>query len=129
MYNRTNHSKSNSCTGPRFAGVVTIIPDENGSEDEPVIMWRGVTRPCTAYPDASLGPRARPTDALGVPRTVLPLSHVLAYYTVPGLGAGGYQMDYENTKSFVHVPRTRTRPWGPGRVPPMRSGFPARYYL
>ena len=101
MYNRTNHSKSNSCTGPRFAGVVTIIPDENGSEDEPVIMWRGVTRPCTAYPDASLGPRARPTDALGVPRTVLPLSPVLACYTVPGLGAGGYQMDYENTKSFT----------------------------
>ena len=26
---------------------------------------------------------------------------VLACYTVPGLGAGGYQMDYENTKSFT----------------------------
>jgi hypothetical protein len=52
--------------GPRFAGVVTIIPDENGSEDEPVIMWRGVTGLCTAYPDAFPGPPARPTDALGV---------------------------------------------------------------
>jgi hypothetical protein len=27
------------------------------------------------------------------------------------------------------VLRTRTRPLGPGRVPSMRSGFPARYYL
>jgi hypothetical protein len=66
--------KSNNCTKPRFAGVVTLIPDENGSEDRTVVMWHGVTRPCTAYPDASLGPRARPTDALGVPRTVLPLT-------------------------------------------------------
>ena len=70
--------------GRGLAGVVTLIPDENGSEDGPMIMWRGVTRPCTAYPDASLGPRARPTDALGVPRTVLPLCPVLACYTLRG---------------------------------------------
>jgi hypothetical protein len=33
---------------------------------------------CFAYPDAPLGPRARPTDTLGVPRTVLPLTSGLA---------------------------------------------------
>jgi hypothetical protein len=47
--------------GRGLAGVVTIIPDENGRDDGIVVMWCGVTRLCTAYPDASLGPRARPT--------------------------------------------------------------------
>jgi hypothetical protein len=81
------------------AGVVTLIPDENGSEDGPVVMWHGVTRPCTAYPDASLGPRARPIDALGVPRTVLPLTPLQP--DVPSrFRAWGNQMDYE-TKPFT----------------------------
>jgi hypothetical protein len=59
------------------------------SNDGTVVMWRGVTRPCTAYPDASLGPRARLTDALGVPRTVLPLTPALACYTLPAFEGRG----------------------------------------
>jgi hypothetical protein len=47
----------------------------------------------------SLRPRARLTDAFGVPRTVLPLTRFILIYP-PGLRAGGYQMDYE-TKPFT----------------------------
>ena len=67
----------------------------------PWFMWRGVTRPCTAYPDASLGPRARPTDALGVPPHGITSDPRFSLLYPTGLGAGGYQMDYENPKSFA----------------------------
>jgi hypothetical protein len=57
----------------------------------------------SAYPDASLGPRARPTDALGVHSTIIPLINALALIYPPGLGAQGdvSQMDYENPKAFT----------------------------
>ena len=62
-------------------------------------MWHGVTRPCIAYPDASLGPRARLTDCARGPRTVLPLTP--AFSLIPSrLRGRGNQMDYE-TKPFT----------------------------
>jgi hypothetical protein len=48
-------------------GVVTLIPDESGIYAGTMVTWRGVTRPRIAYPDASLGPRARPPTRSGFP--------------------------------------------------------------
>jgi hypothetical protein len=53
--------------GGRLTDVVTLIPDENGSEN--ALMGH------VAWGDAFV---LRTTDALGVPRTVIPLAPVVA---------------------------------------------------
>ena len=43
----------------------------------------------------------RPSDALGVPRNGITSDPRFSLLYPSGLGAGGYQMDYENPKSFA----------------------------
>ena len=48
-------------------GVVTLIPDENGSENALMVMWRGVTRLCCVPGRVPLAPGASHRCARGSP--------------------------------------------------------------
>ena len=48
-------------------GVVTLIPGENGSENAPMVMWRGVTRPCTQHKRVTPRPERFPPMRSGFP--------------------------------------------------------------
>ena len=91
-----SHLNRTVARGGRLTDVETLIPDENGSENALMVMWRGVTRLCCV---PGSGRRVPPMRSGFPARQYLCTRRSL----IPSWlgGAGGYQMDYENPKAFT----------------------------